>query len=73
MEMFKILIRGDSIGRISIWNVPDASNDDLKLVSEPSTIEPNFIYSLKNSWEDMKPLPSGIFDHLVSHFTTLKV
>lgn len=73
MEMFKILIRGDSLGRISIWNIPDITNDELKQVKEPSVNEPNYVYSLKNSWESMKPLPSGIFDHFVASERKVKI
>ncbi|RWS12537.1 WD repeat-containing protein 7-like protein, partial [Dinothrombium tinctorium] len=65
----KLLIRGDSIGRIAVWVIPDVSQRDLTLISQENMenaveIEPNTVHSLKKAWESMNPPPCGIMDRL---------
>ncbi|RWS30859.1 WD repeat-containing protein 7-like protein [Leptotrombidium deliense] len=65
----KLLLRGDSLGRIAIWAIPDVSKRDLTSMSqefmqEPVEVEPNTIHSLKTAWSSMNPPPCGIMDRL---------
>ena len=66
----RILIRGDSQGRISIWSVPEYSAQEVaSVVTDPDKIIINTednIYSLKKSWESLRPLPGGIFDQFIT-------
>lgn len=60
----KIVLRGDSFGQISIWNVPEI--DICNLGSDKvASFEPNSTFSLSNAWKDIKSSPCGIIDHLV--------
>uniref|UniRef100_A0A8C7ZCK8 WD repeat domain 7 n=1 Tax=Oryzias sinensis TaxID=183150 RepID=A0A8C7ZCK8_9TELE len=54
----KLLIQGDSAGRLSLWSVPDAtpiSEDELQV---SSTI------SLQEAFDKLKPVSAGIIDQL---------
>lgn len=66
----KLLIRGDSYGKVAIWAIPDISNRDLSSVQQelpqkPLELPPTLIQSLEKAWKVMKPSPCGILDHLV--------
>lgn len=56
----KLLIRGDSHGRISIWDLTNASQ-----VQKGSVIKPTSTMSLEEAWKQMNPQPCGILDQLV--------
>lgn len=61
----KVLIRGDSYGRISTWNMIDHTPEQITqaiTTSKPLILPPNNIYSLKKSWESMVPSPGGMLD-----------
>jgi WD repeat protein 7 len=62
----RLLIRGDSLGRIAIWlitnDMVNCSNQNVKL---PINYEPNLTQSLNDAWNSMNPTPAGIMDHLV--------
>lgn len=60
-KMQKILIRGDSLGRISVWFISDDINENFN----GSITPPDIIDSLTKSWTNMKPLPCGIVDQLL--------
>ena len=67
----RLFIRGDSLGRVAVWGVPDVSGQQLASIiqepnSKPITINVDAIYSLKKAWQMMKPRPCGIVDQLVS-------
>ena len=66
----RIMIRGDSHGRVGIWSIPDFTAEQLSSVAaNPDTVitktEDN-IYSLNKSWETLRPLPGGIFDQFIT-------
>jgi WD40 repeat protein len=68
----KLLIRGDSYGKVTIWSIPDISNRDLssiqqELPQKPHELAPTVIQSLEKAWKVMKPSPCGILDHLIRH------
>ena len=68
----KVLIRGDSYGKVAIWSIPDVSNKDLtikqELTENPHTMAPTAIQSLEKAWSHMHPSPCGILDQLVCPF-----
>lgn len=67
----KLVLRGDSNGRICVWTVPNEfpaaeledafSHHDKKII-----LKENMIYSLQKAWQSMRPLPGGIFDQFVT-------
>lgn len=54
-----LFIRGDSLGRISIWFI----KRELRQTEETFIHLPDIIYSLKQAWKQSAPL--GAMDHLV--------
>lgn len=69
-DVNKVLVRGDSVGQIIVWNIPEVAGEQLtKILQDKSAASlvhtPNLVYSLKTAWETMVPTPSGIFDQLV--------
>lgn len=64
VQIPKIVFRGDSFGRIALWNIPEISNWDLIAEKLPE-IEPILIGSLSNAWKSMKTSPCGIMDNLL--------
>ena len=66
----KLLIRGDSSGKVAIWRIPDVSSNDINSIKQQSTeslpqMPPVSIQSLEKAWSHMKPSPCGILDQLV--------
>lgn len=66
----KLLIRGDSCGRVAIWMIPEVSNKDLSFVRQESMdklpeMGPTVVHSLAKAWESMSPGPCGILENLV--------
>uniref|UniRef100_A0A7N6ARL5 WD repeat domain 7 n=1 Tax=Anabas testudineus TaxID=64144 RepID=A0A7N6ARL5_ANATE len=53
---YKLLIQGDSAGRLSLWNIPDTL--PLQQLSVSSTI------SLQDAFDKLTPVSSGIIDQL---------
>ena len=67
----KLLIRGDSYGKVAIWSIPDVSSKNLSSIKQesvdiPPQLAPTAIQSLEKAWRHMKPSPCGILDQLVS-------
>ena len=60
----KVVLRGDSYGRIALWAVPEVGNWDMISDKVPAH-EPAFIASLSNAWASMKTSPCGIIDNLL--------
>lgn len=61
----KVLIRGDSYGRISIWNVTEHTPEQVTAAisaKEAIILTPDNVYSLRRSWESMVPSPGGMLD-----------
>ena len=65
VQIPKIVLRGDSYGRVALWNVPDISNWDL-IADKLPEFDPTFVFSLSKAWKSMKTHPCGIIDNLVS-------
>ncbi|KAJ8707045.1 hypothetical protein PYW08_011179 [Mythimna loreyi] len=57
----RLLLRGDSAGVVSAWNVDDAAVPTPK---NTPTHAPIVMTSLDIAWEDMNPSPVGILDQL---------
>lgn len=67
----KVLLRGDSSGRVSVWKIPEIMDNNFDKVLR---FEPRSSYSLSNAWKDMEYSPCGIIDTLVKflvHFLIL--
>ena len=64
-EVPKIVLRGDSYGKISLWNVPEISNWNI-ISEKPQEFNPVLDFSLQDAWSQMKNSPVGIIDNLVS-------
>ncbi|XP_074605206.1 WD repeat-containing protein Rbcn-3B isoform X2 [Brevipalpus obovatus] len=67
----RILVRGDSLGCISIWFISNEMIDNVQLLDgevkeDLNFYEPNSIHSVQEAWKSMKPRPLGIMDHLNS-------
>lgn len=60
----KIVLRGDSYGRIALWSVPEIGNWDL-IAEKVPVIEPSFVASLSTAWSSLKTAPVGIIDNLL--------
>uniref|UniRef100_A0A672G576 WD repeat domain 7 n=1 Tax=Salarias fasciatus TaxID=181472 RepID=A0A672G576_SALFA len=54
----KLLIQGDSAGRLSLWSVPDSSPPQQQPLQVSSTI------SLQEAFDKLTPVSSGIIDQL---------
>uniref|UniRef100_A0A1B0FNG5 WD repeat-containing protein 7 n=1 Tax=Glossina morsitans morsitans TaxID=37546 RepID=A0A1B0FNG5_GLOMM len=63
-----LLLRGDSEGYISVWNVPDVPIDNISILQAkqmPSRVlKPTIYTSLVEAWSMMDPPPVGILDQL---------
>ncbi|XP_043930841.1 WD repeat-containing protein 7 isoform X2 [Protopterus annectens] len=58
----KLVIQGDSSGRLSIWNLPDSPQ---LIISEAAQeLRVTTSVSLQEAFEKLKPLPAGIIDQL---------
>ncbi|XP_061381284.1 WD repeat-containing protein 7 isoform X3 [Danaus plexippus] len=55
----RLLLRGDSHGVVSLWNVDDAATPQIKNVSSHAPI---VMTSLEMAWAEMNPSPVGILD-----------
>ncbi|KAG8181336.1 hypothetical protein JTE90_017504 [Oedothorax gibbosus] len=64
----KILLRGDSSGRIAFWNVPEIQESEVQKVKTGKVPEnyPVASLSLQEAWDEMHPTPAGILDQLIS-------
>ncbi|XP_035210198.1 WD repeat-containing protein 7-like isoform X2 [Stegodyphus dumicola] len=70
-QLQKILLRGDSSGRVTLWNVPDIPDCDIqKLKSEKENNCPEHYpetnMSLEEAWNSMRPSPAGILDQMLA-------
>ncbi|XP_049524738.1 WD repeat-containing protein 7 isoform X2 [Dermacentor silvarum] len=64
----KVLLRGDSNGRVVLWNVVDvAASDVARMRQEVNSVvqmEPFLSLALQEAWDEMKPPPPGILDKM---------
>ncbi|XP_037279468.1 WD repeat-containing protein Rbcn-3B isoform X1 [Rhipicephalus microplus] len=64
----KVLLRGDSNGRVVLWNVVDvAASDVARMRQEANAVvqmEPFLSLALQEAWDEMKPSPPGILDKM---------
>ncbi|XP_077561851.1 WD repeat-containing protein Rbcn-3B isoform X3 [Haemaphysalis longicornis] len=64
----KVLLRGDSNGRVALWNVVDvAASDVARMRQEANAVvqmKPFLSLALQEAWDEMKPPPPGILDKM---------
>ncbi|XP_054707757.1 WD repeat-containing protein 7-like [Uloborus diversus] len=63
----KILLRGDSSGRVLFWYVPDVPDNEIEKVAKtgkPLEYSPKLSLSLQEAWDSMHPPPAGILDQM---------
>ncbi|XP_026194900.1 WD repeat-containing protein 7 isoform X2 [Anabas testudineus] len=59
---YKLLIQGDSAGRLSLWNIPDTL--PLQQLSAPTELQVSSTISLQDAFDKLTPVSSGIIDQL---------
>ncbi|XP_063066632.1 WD repeat-containing protein 7 [Engraulis encrasicolus] len=59
----KLLVQGDSAGRLSLWSVPDASPPP-QPPSAPTELQVSSTISLQEAFDKLAPRPAGIIDQL---------
>ncbi|XP_046914879.2 WD repeat-containing protein Rbcn-3B isoform X2 [Dermatophagoides farinae] len=59
----KMVLCGDSYGRVSIWKLNDYLDNSVQ--QNVPEIEPNVSYSLSTAWKELRDLPCGIIDTLL--------
>ncbi|XP_063391282.1 WD repeat-containing protein 7-like [Cydia fagiglandana] len=57
----RLLLRGDSLGTVSVWNVDDAATPAVGTIPSHAPI---VLTSLDMAWAEMNPSPVGILDQL---------
>ncbi|XP_042906902.1 WD repeat-containing protein 7 isoform X2 [Parasteatoda tepidariorum] len=67
----KILLRGDSNGRVSFWNLPTIADADVKKIISDKVApcpehHPKSTISLQEAWDSMSPTPAGILDQMLT-------
>ncbi|XP_012995745.1 WD repeat-containing protein 7 isoform X3 [Esox lucius] len=58
----KLLVQGDSAGRLSLWSIPDTS--PLQPLSTAAELQVSSTISLQESFDKLSPLSAGIIDQL---------
>ncbi|XP_028828742.1 WD repeat-containing protein 7 isoform X3 [Denticeps clupeoides] len=58
----KLLVQGDSAGRLSLWSMPETS--PLQPLSSAAELQVSSTMSLQESFDKLKPLAAGIIDQL---------
>ncbi|XP_038589587.1 WD repeat-containing protein 7 isoform X1 [Micropterus salmoides] len=58
----KLLIQGDSAGRLSLWSIPDTSPQ--QLLSTPAELQVTSTISLQEAFDKLTPVSAGIIDQL---------
>ncbi|XP_022532403.2 WD repeat-containing protein 7 isoform X1 [Astyanax mexicanus] len=58
----KLLVQGDSAGRLSLWSIPDTS--PLQPLSSAAELQVSSTISLQEAFDKLTPLPAGIIDQL---------
>ncbi|XP_064472350.1 WD repeat-containing protein 7-like isoform X2 [Ornithodoros turicata] len=74
----RILLRGDSNGRVALWNIHDVSASDIARLKQEAAaavlaLGPTLTMSLQEAWNKMKPLPPGILDNMEEGVEELKL
>ncbi|XP_029025680.1 WD repeat-containing protein 7 isoform X5 [Betta splendens] len=59
---YKLLIQGDSAGRLSLWSIPDAL--PRQTFSGPTELQVSSTISLQEAFDKLTPVSSGIIDQL---------
>ncbi|XP_070535704.1 WD repeat-containing protein 7-like [Ptychodera flava] len=65
----KLLLRGDSNGRVTVWKMPEISEKELGFLKQEQfdtypVMPPTVSSSLKDLWNSLDPKPPGIIDQL---------
>ncbi|PWA15997.1 hypothetical protein CCH79_00017736 [Gambusia affinis] len=58
----KLLVQGDSAGRLSLWSVPDATQPQPS--ATPAELQMSSTISLQEAFDKLTPVSSGIIDQL---------
>ncbi|KAM9450708.1 WD repeat-containing protein 7 [Clarias gariepinus] len=58
----KLLVQGDSAGRLTLWSIPDTS--PLQPLSTAAELQVSSTISLQEAFDKLTPLPAGIIDQL---------
>ncbi|XP_036384609.1 WD repeat-containing protein 7 isoform X1 [Megalops cyprinoides] len=58
----KLLVQGDSGGRLTLWSIPDTS--PLQPLSTTAELQVSSTISLQEAFDKLTPLPAGIIDQL---------
>ncbi|XP_060791364.1 WD repeat-containing protein 7 isoform X2 [Neoarius graeffei] len=58
----KLLVQGDSAGRLTLWSIPDTS--PLQPLSSAAELQVSSTISLQEAFDKLTPLPAGIIDQL---------
>ncbi|XP_035246138.1 WD repeat-containing protein 7 isoform X3 [Anguilla anguilla] len=58
----KLLVQGDSGGRLSLWSIPDTS--PLQPLSSTAELQVSSSISLQEAFDKLQPQPAGIIDQL---------
>ncbi|KAK2164646.1 hypothetical protein LSH36_61g12000 [Paralvinella palmiformis] len=65
----KLILRGDSDGRVVVWSIPDVHDSKMKLVRQESfeklpVVLPKCCTSLQEAWDRCTPATEGVIDQL---------
>ncbi|XP_049525058.1 WD repeat-containing protein 7-like [Dermacentor silvarum] len=64
----KVLLRGDSNGRVVLWNVVDIATSEVARIRQDANAvvqkEPFLSLALQEAWDEMRPSPPGILDKM---------
>lgn len=74
----RLLLRGDSNGRVAVWNIVDVSASAIARLRQQEEgavidVEPSLSMSLQQAWNKMKPHPPGILDKMDDGAEDLKL
>ncbi|KAI5091513.1 WD repeat-containing protein 7, partial [Silurus meridionalis] len=58
----KLLVQGDSAGRLTLWSIPDTS--PLQPLSSAAELQVSSTICLQEAFDKLTPLPAGIIDQL---------
>ncbi|KAI4880880.1 hypothetical protein NFI96_015353 [Prochilodus magdalenae] len=58
----KLLVQGDSAGRLTLWSIPDTS--PLQPLSSAAELQVSSTISLQEAFDKLTPAPAGIIDQL---------
>ncbi len=71
-HLLKLLLRGDALGRVSIFSVPEVSDNQLAQIQQldcdrPPSMVSQSCSSLTQAWKTVQHGPYGVLSHVVRH------